>query len=561
MATPRVVVVDSPPARPAGRPLSRPPWLLPLAVVAAFGVAYLLLAPPSGDLAAASYRSYLFAHAGLTIWDNGWYGGHYLPAYSLLSPELGAWFGPRLVTVAASALAVILFARLIDGRFTERTVQLANLGFALAVGIEVFSARVPFDLGIALGLGALCAAARRRRAAALVLAGLCSLASPVAGVFLGLAGVAWALDGSGASAPRREQAERAAATSAPIFALLLTASALLPIAALAVAFPDGGTQPYAASSFFPEEVLVLAIAALLPREARTLRLGTVLYGAMMAAAFVVTSPLGSNAERLGALMAAPFAVFALREHRPRLLLALVPVLLFWPSISAAEDLAAAASDPSVSQSYYAPLLRHLRELGGRLTRGRPVRIEVVPTLVHWDARWVASEVAIARGWERQLDSANDALFYSSHALTAALYHAWLRTDAISYVALPDAPLDSSAAGEAALLRHAAPPYLRQVWHSAHWRLFAVRKPVALAQPPAVLTRLSADSFTLKTPRAGSFAVRVRFTPYWALERGAGCVLRSADGFTVVQARAAESLRVGIEFSLTRVFDHGPRCRG
>jgi hypothetical protein len=554
-----VVVVNSRPARLAAVVARRPSWLLALAVVAGFGGAYLILAPQSGDLAAASYRSYLFARDGLTIWDNGWYGGHYLPAYSLLSPELGAWLGPRLVTVAASALAVLVFARLIDGRFTERTVRLASLGFALAVGVEVFSARVPFDLGLALGLGALWAAARRRRAAALALAGLCSLASPVAGVFLGLAGVAWALSGSGASVPRGRAADGAAATRAPIFALMLTASALLPIAALAVAFPDRGTQPYAASSFWPEEALVLAIWALLPREARTLRLGAALYAVMMLAAFVVTSPLGSNVERLGALMAAPFAVFALLERRPRLLLALAPALLFWPSISAAEDLAAAASDPSVSQSYYAPLLGHLRELGA-LDPDRPVRIEVVPTLVHWDARWVASEVTIARGWERQLDSANDALFYSSRALSAARYEAWLRADAISYVALPDAPLDSSAAGEAALLRHAAPPYLLQVWHSAHWRLFAVREPVALAQPPAVLTRLSTDSFTLETPRPGSFLVRVRFTPYWALERGAGCVLRSADGFTVVQARTAGSLRVGIAFSLTRVFEHGPRCR-
>ena len=54
------------------------------------GLVYVLAAPPSADLAAAGYRSELFARAGFTIWDNGWYGGHHLPAYSLLAPAFGA---------------------------------------------------------------------------------------------------------------------------------------------------------------------------------------------------------------------------------------------------------------------------------------------------------------------------------------------------------------------------------------------------------------------------------------------------------------------------------------
>jgi hypothetical protein len=50
--------------------------------------------------------------------------------------------------------------------------------------------------------------------------------------------------------------------------------------------PADGTQPFAASSFWPEEALVLLIAALLPRGERTLRVGAVLYGAAMLAAFI-----------------------------------------------------------------------------------------------------------------------------------------------------------------------------------------------------------------------------------------------------------------------------------
>ena len=82
----------------------------------------------------------------------------------------------------------------------------------------------------------------------------------------------------------------------------------------------------------------------------------------------------------------------------------------------------------------------------------------------------------------------------------------------------------------------------------------------MAQRPAALEALGGDSFTLRAPRAGSFLVRVHFTPYWALRDGSGCVRRGPEGWTEVQARAAGSLRVGIDFSPARVFERGPRCR-
>ena len=82
---------------------------------------------------------------------------------------------------------------------------------------------------------------------------------------------------------------------------------------------------------------------------------------------------------------------------------------------------------------------------------------------------------------------------------------------------------------------------------------------ALAQPPALLTRLGRDSFTLSAPRAGSFTVRVRFTPYWKLAGGSGCVRRAPGDWTQLQLAREGSFRVVIDFSLARVFEHGPRC--
>jgi hypothetical protein len=105
----------------------------------------------------------------------------------------------------------------------------------------------------------------------------------------------------------------------------------------------------------------------------------------------------------------------------------------------------------------------------------------------------------------------------------------------------------------------APSYLREIWHATHWRLFAVLHARPLGEAPAVLTSATSDSFTLAEPSPGSTTVRIRFTPYWAILVGDGCVRRAPGGWTEVQARRAGNLHVGIDFSLGRIFNHGPRC--
>jgi len=104
------------------------------------------------------------------------------------------------------------------------------------------------------------------------------------------------------------------------------------------------------------------------------------------------------------------------------------------------------------------------------------------------------------------------------------------------------------------------PGLREVWRSAHWRLFAVEAATPLAQAPAVMSAAGTDSFTLTVPRAGTYTARVRFTPYWQLAAGHGCVSRAAGDWTQVKAAGAGRVRVVIAFSPARVFSSGPRCR-
>jgi hypothetical protein len=517
-------------------------------ITAALGLVYVILAPPSTDLSAAAYRSDLFGHAGFTLWDNSWYGGHHLPAYSVLAPALGAAVGPQLLAAVSMTVAVALFASLIDGRFPARATRIAAVWFALGAAIGLLSNRVPFDLGLALGLGALVLADRRRDGLALVLAVLTSLASPVAGAFLALALLAWALTSRRRFRP-----------------LALTLAALAPIAVLVLVFPEGGSQPFVASAFYPALAGVLLIALLIPRERRALRTGALLYAAALVGSYLIATAVGGNVDRLGALAAGPLAACVLAgasgiDRRARLLLVLAPALLYWQANAPVADFVAGASDPSVHRSYFAPLLGEMRALGAGYA-GRPARIEVAPSVDHWEARWVAPHVMLARGWERQLDRYRNGLFYDRRPLTAARYRAWLSEQGVSYVALPDAPLDYSAKAEARLLTGARPPgYLREIWRSRHWRLYQVLGASPLVQAPATLTKLGSDSFTVNAPSAGAFTVRVHFTPYWALAGGRGCMARAPGDWTEVRARSRGALRVVIRFSLARIFSDAPRCR-
>jgi hypothetical protein len=533
-----------------------------MALATPLSILYLILSPPSGDLAAATYRSDLFVRAGFTVWDNGWYAGHALPAYSLLAPVLGAWLGVRVLLALSAIAAAGLFGLLSQRALPLPAARAASLAFAFGFCAELPSGRVPYDLGVAIALAAVLAmsgAAQPGTLAVTLLLGIAtSAASPVAGAFLALAGVAVTLS---AIAARRRVA------AAPIVA---AGAALVSILLLALAFPEGGSEPFAAVAFWPELAAAIAIAALLPRGAlsaggaRTLRIAACLYALALIASFLLTTPMGENVVRLGAMFGAPIVVgvlwsagvsIARRADAGRLvLLALCPLLLYWQLAAAIEDQVALAGDPTVQASFYAPLRVELL----RLAAGRPIRVEVPLTNAHWESAYLpGGPISIARGWERQLDTRYDGLFY--RRLSAGTYRRWLAANAIAYVALPNAKLDSAGEQERRLIAGGL-PYLRQVWSSAGWRLFALRDATPLAQAPARMLAIGVDSFTLKVPRPGSYEVRLHWTPYWALSSAAGCVSRAPGGFTEVQVHSAGTIRVAIEPSLGRMLSQGPRCQ-
>ncbi len=482
-------------------------------------VAYLIVAAPAGDLAAATYRSDLFARSPFATWDMGWYAarGHWLPSYSLLSPGLGALLGVRLLLVLSALVAIVLFTRIADRAFGHSGGRAASVVFTLGVSVGLLSGRVPFDLGLAIGLGSVLALMRAQFVPALGLAVVTSAASPVAGAFLALAGVAGGLGGVLAqsvlaqSDPLRAPAcarkgsfsesntfdENDALTESDTLTennisennitlpaasgdqsrrwFALAAAAIAPIAILSFAYPEGGYEPFAASAFWPALAGVSLIALLLPQGLLTargwlvVRIGAACYALALIGAYAIHTPMGGNAARLGPLLAGPLLTGVLWEKRRATLLALAPLLLYWQLATPIRDYASISGDPSTKASYYAPVLAELRNLG----RNRPTIVEVPLTKAHWEAAYLAGHggIELARGWERQLDTRYAALFYRP-TLSAAAYRMWLSENKVQYVALPDAPLDKAGSLEGALIAHGL-PYLRELWRSQHWRVYRV----------------------------------------------------------------------------------------
>jgi hypothetical protein len=503
-----------------------PAW----ALAALLALAYVAVVPGGGDLASQAYR----AHVGPVLWDNGWYGGHQMPGYSLLFPPLGALLGARLTGALAAVAAAALFERIAVGRWGERA-RLGTLWFALGTAANLVSGRMTFALGLAFGLGAVLAAVHGRRGWMAGLALLTSLASPVAATFLALGAAAWWL------------AERRAA------AIALGLAAMTPAAALAVAFPEGGRFPFVASSFWPALAALAGVLAALPREERVLRAGAALSLLATVASFLVDNPLGGNVIRLATIAAGPLAACALWRRRRWLLAAIAAPLLVWQWVAPVTDWARAAGDPSVHRAYYQPLNAFLERQGPR-----PFRVEIPFTQNHWEARWVAPNRPLARGWLRQLDTVRNPLFYNGRPLTAARYRGWLEDNAVGFVALPDAPLDASARAEARLVR-AGVPGLREVWRGPHWRVYAVERARPLAAGAARAIRLDTDGVTLAARRAGRVDVRIRFNPYWRLSSGRGCVAKGSGGWTRVRVDGPGTVALEPAFAIGRAGRSGPRC--
>jgi hypothetical protein len=480
-------------------------------IAAALALGAVLVGWRGLDLPAQIYRVGLFHRNGLTLWDSQWYGGHWTFSYSVIFPPLAGLIGVQVTEVASAAVAALAFDRLVHGHF-GRAARFGSLIFAVGTLAQVAIGQLPFLLGEALALGACWAATGRRWRLGAALAVATSLASPLAGAFLLLAMVAWLL------------------TSWPSLRVELgcmAAGASLPIIAVGLLFPGQGFMPFPAIDFIWLVVLFVAVSICVPRRERALRVGVYLYLVAAVLSFFLPTPMGGNISRLADCLGGPLAACALWSHRRRALAVIVLPLVLMQWVPAIGSLLTERRDPSTHLTYFSPLLAYLGQ------HADPAgRVEIVPTRLHWEAAYAAPAVPLARGWDRQLDTAVNPLFYADRAPTAASYRAWLLDSGVRYVALPDVQLDFAAVDEAHLINSGVAG-LRPVWRNSHWRVFEVVGSSGIVDGPGRLVRLDGGDVMLDAIGPGTILVRVRFNPRWTLSQGQGCVRQASGGWTAI----------------------------
>jgi hypothetical protein len=517
-----------------------PSWLSVVALSAAFAGALAVWDPHVRDLAAQTFRLELFERSGFSLWNSSWFGGHYLPTYSVLFPPLAALLGAQLVGATSVVFSAYLFDRLVCERWGERA-RPATLWYGVGAVTMLASGRLSFALGVACGLAAVRALQVRKPLLAWVAALACALSNPVAAVFLaGVIGAGAAAAVSGGRL-RRLAGLAELAPAAAILAL---------IGALYVAFPGAGREPFVFSAYVAVPLWCLAALYVMHRVQgeQDLRIAVIGYLVATTLLWVVPNAVGGNATRLGALFGGPVLAAVLLSRRPRIpVLALVLVIAgsaYWQVEAAVRDVVQSSGDPATSRSFYLPLTNWLHAHGG--TRAR---LEIPPTFNHWESAYLAPDFQLARGWLRQLDRTRNQIFYEKH-LTHDAYRAWLYRNGVRYVALPDSRFDYSGKDEARLI-DTDPSYLRLRANLPDWRVYEVRgvPPLVAARDDAKahLVALDPQSFTLRTSGAGRFVVRVRWTPYWKLSAGSGCIGRDGD-WTLVRADAPGRVRATIAFS-------------
>ena len=511
-------------------------WFVP-----AVGLAlYLILVPPVPDFAAQATRAAIFQRFGSVIWWPGWYGGLELPTYSVIAPWIMATIG--VATTGALAAAICMWAahQMFKGSARPRA---ASVVFAASVLLNLFGGRITFLVGLAAAMLAVLALKWRHPWLAGVATVVSVLGSPLAGLFTGIVAAAVLLT------------DRSRTREALVVGVATGGS----LGTLAVLFHNPGVM----GSPPVQMVLALIGLALVVVACRepTIRVGAAIVAIGLLVCLVVPNSVGLNLTRMVWLLAAPLIVGY--GHRPdRFVVALTGLALVFPAVDVTWQLAEAHS-PSAQPSYYQPLLGQLRQ---RMFTGDAVgqRVEVVEPQTKGAARFVGESIPVARGWERQVDVADNPIFYTKGALTPTSYRQWLDQMAVAYVAVPHTQLDFASVDEAALIRTGL-PYLAEVWHNQDWALYRVLDSRPLARNAQVIS-VHGNQVRLQVTRPGRVPLQIRWSDHLAVLDGSqpvslgvrarGCLTQNGP-WTVLHARTAGS------YVLTSDFDvlPNPQQRG
>lgn len=504
--------------------------------------AFMVLAlPRGGDLAAHLYRTSLVQH-GIFVWDNLWFAGQYpLSSYSLLYYPLANLVGNAVLGIGGVVLAAAVFAAIAlrewkgIGRWPART-------FAVLLAGQAFTAAYPYDLGLATFLGTVWALQRRQTWVAVCCTLLTLGFSPLAFVFLALAMVALFL--------RKRRLSRQAFVLAGALAL----AAGVQFALLELLPSPGIVYPYGVWRLVGGLALCAVGVALSLAGGAGWPLASIFmtWAAASIVISVVPSPIGHNLIRADVFVVPLMLVAAARANfRPRLL-AIVGITgalaaNIGPYITMIPD---RSSNTDATAAYWAPVINFLRA-----HESPAFRVEVVPTANHWEAYYLPhAGFALARGWYRQLDIADDAALYAPQ-LTFESYRNWLRQHGVRFVVLPHLPLEAIDAQREASLLQSSQSELRTVMRTSNATIYELPHATPLLTGPAqaTITTMQSGQISGYVDAPGMYYLRVRYSPYWSVTRGTLCLAEGNSAMTLVQAMRAGPFTIQATESPAGVF--------
>jgi hypothetical protein len=264
----------------------------------------------------------------------------------------------------------------------------------------------------------------------------------------------------------------------------------------------------------------------------------------------VPSPLGGNSVRLAIYAGAPLLLvpMAARGFRPyAAILPLLALALYWQGTYLVRLGQAASDDPTAREAFWRPAAAFIARHGDP---GH--RVEVVATIGKWESyRLPRLGVPLARGWYRQDDWPQNAPLYGP--LSRDSYRRWLSDMGVRYVLLPDAHRDTSARAEALLVHRGG--VLPRVARLPDWTVYEVPEATPIVTPAsgAHVTALDAGTVTVAVRRAGTYRLRLAYTPYWRTE-GPACVAPRPGWGTILRARAPGRVVLRVAVTPGRILD-------
>ena len=517
---------------------------MPPVLLAAVALAMHLAGLSGVDAAAHAYKIDQLRHGlGAIFWDSSWYGG----AYSVIDYGplyyLCALVVPGIVVVVLAAGSLPLLTHLYLRRTYGVAGYLPALVLTVVLCLYLSNGQDPFLFGLALMMGALALLAHKRPAPAALAAGLALFCNPlvlvVGGVFLVADFIA-----------RPELRRPYLVFLAWLAPFLVARGALSLVFTERAAYLDDFDQIARPLAF---SLAGAALSWFSQKEQRRHFVTLFLtYAVVCVLALAVRPlPLGNNVNRFFMVFAVPLLLAAVpwpalrrlpAARRAPLLLGLALVVV--AGSSAWQQLATPAghlffppSPQAADAAFFAPALHWA---GAHVDAQH--RVHVVALNKHWEAFYFPrAGYAITRGWYRQEDIIHNALFLPPH-YNGSTYVAWLRSMGVRYVFLPHAPLDFTSKDEPAIL--AGSSDFTVAAQLRGWTVYQLRRPGLLFGPASGATggakvlALGHRSARLLVPGAGTYILRVSWSPFWRLRAGAGRLSRAGGDWILLHADAA-----------------------